>query len=228
MLFHSFFKIILDFVYPPFCYLCENQLGPEEDLFCQDCWQKQENIKSVYLPVGKMPYIPGPHKWISGSFACFQYSEITQEFIHLFKYKKFEHLSVSFGSQLAKVLKNSNSDVVFDVLVPIPLHKKRLKERGFNQSQLLAKSISEKSGIPLHSDLLCRNRYTLPQAKMNRDERIENVKGAFQFTNSPNLKGKTVLLVDDVLTTGSTMNECARVLKNGGAKDVFCLTITRI
>jgi competence protein ComFC len=225
---HSFFQIFIDFVYPPFCFLCDKKLESESLLLCKDCWNKQPKMKETYLPAEKMPYIPGPVKWMVGSFACFQYSEITQEFIHFFKYKKFEELSFSFAAELAKVLDKSSTHDLFDLLVPIPLHKNRLKERGFNQSELLAKALSEQTRIPVNKNSLVRIRYTQPQAKMSRKERIKNVKGAFQLKGSLEIKNKTILLVDDVLTTGSTMNECAKILKSGGAHKVYSLTITRI
>lgn len=225
---HSFFNVILDFIYPPFCYLCDNKLETKEEFFCKICWNKQKKIKDIYLHAEKMPYIPGPVKWISGSFACFEYSEITQEFIHFFKYKKFNELSNTFAAELADVLENAVTNIQFDLLASVPLHKKRLKERGFNQAELIAKSLSEKINIPYSSNTLVRPRYTKPQAKMSREERIKNVKDAFRLGDSQLLKSKIVLLIDDVLTTGSTMNECARLLRLGGAKEVYSLTITRI
>ena len=225
---HFFSKIILDFIYPPFCILCNNSLSADEETFCQKCWQNQQRIKESFLPASKMPYIPGPKIYLDGSVACFEYSEVTQEFIHTFKYRKLDRFSFAFGAELATVLKEFYKYPQIDAIVPVPLHKQRLKERGFNQSQLLAQAIADNTKIDLLDNVLFRSRYTKPQAKMNRQERIKNVQGAFELAGNSVLTDKIIVLVDDVLTTGSTMNECARVLKQGGAKAVFCLTLSRI
>lgn len=111
--------------------------------------------------------------------------------------------------------------------MPVPLHPKRVRERGFNQSLLLARYVARGLKSDLDFLSLKRVRYTLPQTRLAKKERQRNVRGAFQLKTRDAVKGKTILLVDDVFTTGNTMNECARILKQGGSGKVFCVSLAR-
>ncbi len=115
-----------------------------------------------------------------------------------------------------------------DVIIPVPLHPTRLRERGFNQSYLLAKAVGDQLKIQVWEKALSRTRYTQPQAKMQRKERLRNVTDAFNVNPIFNIKSKNIVLVDDVFTTGSTMNECARTLCLAGARTVTSLSIVRV
>jgi len=114
----------------------------------------------------------------------------------------------------------------FDVIVPVPLHPARRRERGFNQAELLARSLSRLTGLPVML-VLERVRYTTTQTAFDRTERMENLRNAFRLRPARNVRGSRVLLVDDVLTTGSTLSECARVLKESGASSVHAATAAR-
>jgi ComF family protein len=114
-----------------------------------------------------------------------------------------------------------------DLIVPIPLHKTRLRQRGFNQALLLASGIGKRFHIPLSYDNLVRLRATRPQVELSGEERIKNVAGAFSLVRPRDVRSKTIILVDDVFTTGATMNECAAVLKDAGAAHVMALTVAR-
>jgi ComF family protein len=114
-----------------------------------------------------------------------------------------------------------------DMLAPVPLHKKRLRQRGFNQALLLAAAIGQRFGIPLSCDNLVRVRYTRPQVELSAGERAANVAGAFALRRPAEAAGKSILLIDDVFTTGATLNECSRVLKEAGAASVTALTLAR-
>jgi ComF family protein len=112
-----------------------------------------------------------------------------------------------------------------DLLAPVPLHPKRIKHRGFNQSLLLAQAFP---GAPVAREAVIRTRHTMPQVRLNPEERHKNVKGAFAVTDPARVKGKHVLLVDDLYTTGATVKECARVLRRAGASRVEVLTVARV
>jgi ComF family protein len=115
-----------------------------------------------------------------------------------------------------------------DLIVPVPLHPRRLRERGFNQSGLLAGEFAHKIKALVSFDALRRKSQTLPQTRLNREERLRNVKGAFEISDAGKVRGRRILLVDDVFTTGTTLSECARTLKRkGGASEVHALTVTR-
>ena len=112
-----------------------------------------------------------------------------------------------------------------DFLVPVPLHRKRLRERGFNQALLLAKELSRRTEIPYQGRMLQKRKATPPQVQLNGGEREKGIKGAFHITDREGVEGKTILLIDDVYTTGATVNECSKVLIRGGAKRVDVLTL---
>ena len=114
-----------------------------------------------------------------------------------------------------------------ELIIPVPLHSRRLKERGFNQALLLAHQVSETYHIPLSSDNLFRVRRTRPQVELTGEERRKNVEGAFALRRPGDITDRRVVIIDDVFTTGATMNECAAVLKRSGAAQVTALTLAR-
>lgn len=114
------------------------------------------------------------------------------------------------------------------MLLPVPLHHKRLREREFNQSLLLAKKIGKALKIPLIPDNLQRIRWTRPQIELKGEERLINVKGAFALKNHKTIEGKSILLIDDVYTTGATVRECSKILKKAGVEKVYVLTLARV
>lgn len=149
------------------------------------------------------------------------YDGVLRKLIHLFKFGGVRPLRRTFGGFLAQVLPREPR---FDAIVPMPLHWRRRWQRGFNQSELLAREISRKWGIPVRK-LARRTRATPPQAGLTSAQRTANVQGAFEATTQ--LKGMRLLLVDDVLTTGATAGACARALKRAGAVHVSLLALAR-
>ena len=149
------------------------------------------------------------------------------EAIHLLKYTKKTSLTKPL-SELAKKTFFKIWDVgSIDMMISVPLHMKRLRQRGFNQAHLLTMSWARQEGIPLDGVTLCRSRWTEPQTNLSRTERRKNIKGAFSLRHPEKIKGQRILLVDDVFTTGATVNECARVLTRAGAESVDVLTLAR-
>lgn len=122
--------------------------------------------------------------------------------------------------------KNINAHEI-DLIVPVPLHPKKLRERQFNQSEVLASYLAKRLDKKIVKDKVKRIKYTMPQTELKRDERIKNVDGAFLAKDGHDLKGKTILLIDDVFTTGATLHECAKALKNAGAKKVVAFALAR-
>lgn len=114
-----------------------------------------------------------------------------------------------------------------EIVLPVPLHLKRLRERGFNQSGLMAKEFARCLGLPVSFDTLVRKNWTDPQTRLNRDQRHINVKNAFEVCEGEDVKGRRILILDDVYTTGTTLSECARMLRKKGALEVYALTVTR-
>lgn len=145
-----------------------------------------------------------------------------RELIHEFKYDKLTELANVLGKVLVFAARRNGLENV--TVVPVPLHPKRLSERGFNQAQLLGKRVARDTSWPL-SNLLCRSRATKTQTNLTREQRRTNVSGAFVCRGD--VAGKDILLVDDVITTGATLEECAKVLKRAGARRVQALVVAR-
>jgi ComF family protein len=149
--------------------------------------------------------------------------------IHRLKYSRESWLARPLGQLLAKARSETRIARLADeaVLVPVPLHARRMRERGFNQAELLASQMSRRVGLPIWN-VLERTRYTTTQTSLDREERMANLRGAFSLKRARrDLSGRTVWLIDDVLTTCSTADECARILKSAGAEIVVALAVAR-
>ena len=157
------------------------------------------------------------------------------ELIHQLKYKGKIQLARPLGTLLFAALCRFWKNADLDVIIPVPLHAKRFKKRGFNQAYLLIKDWQKRyakvgrvfSTIPINRDVLVREKHTKPQTGLNRKERVKNIKNAFKITDPELIEGKRVLIVDDVYTTGATTNECARILLKHKVKRVDILTLAR-
>lgn len=221
---------VLDCLFPPFCCDC-GKLGCE---ICPDCWKKIAVInQNLICPIcGDI----SPQKTICASCgsntkpAFFQmrswgiYSGVLKKAIQRLKFER------GFGviPYLIPVCVEfiSSLHISIDLIIPVPLSKKRLKERGYNQSDLIANSISKRLGMPYSLKSLTRIKSTRSQVGLNAMERAENVLNAFEG-NPELLKDRSVLLIDDITTTGSTINESSKALMTAGAKRVYCFTIAR-
>ncbi|MEN8252481.1 MAG: ComF family protein, partial [Patescibacteria group bacterium] len=225
-------KLLLDGLFPIRCLGC----GKFDEWICNDCHSSLPILTEQHCPVCKKhetldgktcpECISSGKNIIDGVFVASHYNDkLLKKSIHYFKYRFVYHLSEPLSLLLAQSLQNSTLSTP-DIIIPVPLHKRRLRWRGFNQAYLLAKNLDLQ--IPLNTDILKRIRYTAPQVKKkNRHKRQENLINAFVIEDNSQISGKNILLIDDVITTGTTLTECARVLKNAGAKTVFCLVLAR-
>lgn len=234
-----FFTSLLDLLLPSFCLACAKPLGSSPELlFCPDCLGKIHCIQSPLCPCCGRAFLvaAGPDHHcghclatpyhFNRARALFLYQDPLKEVIHRFKYHGNTACLPSLR-RLAQNLPQLAAMAGADWIVPVPLHPKRLRERGFNQALLLARAFFPKDRRISH-DLLVRTRVTEPQTSFNGKARRANLKNAFGVVNPQQLAGKKILLVDDVFTTGTTVNECARVLKKAGADEVMVLTLARV
>ena len=159
-----------------------------------------------------------------GAYSFGFYEDSLRKLIHLFKYGRVETLSKPLGRLLAQALPREQS---FDVIVPMPLHWRKRWQRGFNQAELLAHEVGRRTHVPV-ANALRRVRNTASQAGLTSAMRRENVSGSFRAKKRAALEGLSVLLIDDVMTTGATAASCARALKRGGARQVTLLTLARV
>jgi ComF family protein len=226
---------ILDILFPRFCLNC----GEEGDYLCQDCFSFFEILERQYCPFCQPPKIVLDGrtcsscrrlKKLNGLYAALSYDNyIVKNLVYQFKYSYLQELARPLAKIIAVYLVNLNREKDFSefVLIPVPLYKRKLKKRGFNQSEELAKELSKILKIPVFADALIKTRKTLNQVDLKKEEREKNVKGAFFCLRPELVSGRKILLTDDVFTTGSTMEESARVLKLAGAKQVWGLAIAR-
>ncbi|MEI9814121.1 MAG: ComF family protein [Acidobacteriota bacterium] len=205
----------------PVCASCLHETQPMlAEFFCVSC--KTPFVNAAPLDdAGQCALCRLGLKGFDAVYSFGSYEGTLRELIHLFKYEKMEPLAATFGPLLARALPRETS---FDVVVPMPLHWWKQWQRGFNQSELLARQIARRWHVPL-SNAVRRRRNTSAQAGLTNAKRRANVSGAFAVRNR--LDGKHVLLVDDVMTTGATASACARALKRAGAARVTLLTLAR-
>lgn len=165
------------------------------------------------------------------AWACYPREDSTEDplrqVVQKFKYGRKVALGKPLGWLMARGCQEYLMHRRVDLIVPVPLHPKRLRWRGFNQSVLLARQVSRAYDLPMDPFIVVRHKETTPQTQLSEAERRRNVRGAFSLRSGKTLHGKTLLLVDDVYTSGATVNECSRVLKQGGAKEVHVLTLAR-
>jgi competence protein ComFC len=229
---YQFYKLFwqgIDQVYPPFCAGC----GAKGARWCSHC---QQSVRLVMPPVceccGREQDTPGLCSWCQYSkphFASIRswgyFQGPLREAIHALKYRRDLGLGEVLSGPLNQMLAESTWPL--DLIVPVPLGVARLKERGYNQSGLIARPLAWETGLRYSPRALARVRETRSQVGLSLDQRKENVRGAFQASSNL-VAGKTVLLVDDVMTTGSTLEACAVALLQAGAMKVYGLTLARV
>jgi competence protein ComFC len=231
-------RAVASLFYPPMCVVCSGNVGVQEYL-CADCLAKAPRIKPPFCEKCSEQFLGA----ITGSFSCancahrrlyfdaavsaYRSRGIVRRLVHQFKYGRQFHLRHPLADWLGETLHDPRlRDRRFDIMVPVPLHPARERERGFNQAELLAELLSRKASIPVRSALE-RIRYTTTQTAFDRAERMENLRDAFRLRQKMHVQDLRVLLIDDVLTTGSTLSECARVLRKAGAVSVHAATAAR-
>ncbi len=244
-------NFILDLFFPKLCFGC----GAEGEWICSKCLGKMEVVKVAFCPNCKKPTIFGEvcetcrsKVFIDGVVVCAHFKEgVLREAIHNFKFNFVFDVGNFFGKMMVAKTKNyecriqntwlsrDNPGVVpagFDLVVPVPLHKKRFAFRGFNQAEILSRVICRERSRPfptgwaINCSGLKRIKHTTPQSELDREERLKNLKEVFVWSGEK-LFGKKILLVDDITTTGSTLEECAKVLKSAGAESVWGIVLAR-
>lgn len=210
----SYWKSLWALLFPPLCVGCGEVLRQHETLLCLSC-QYHLPINDFHL-FPKNAVVSRMEKFLvidrGLSYFNFSQASIVQSIIHQLKYKHRTDVAIYFGKLLATQVAAANPSVPFDVVVPIPLHPKKLRKRGYNQAAYLAKAIAEVLAIPVNLDNLIRVKYTVSQTGLSDFKRLANVEQAFFCPNAALFAGKHILLVDDVLTTGATIYAAALAL----------------
>ncbi|MSS73436.1 MAG: ComF family protein [Candidatus Latescibacteria bacterium] len=224
---------LLDFVFPPFCSLCREGLSDGERIVCEACWAKVALLSGPQCPRcgapstgdDRCPNCAGRDYRFSGACVLASFDEGAQALIHLLKYREKTSVGVRFGRMLGEAVKADPRMSGVDRVLPVPLHRSRVRERGYNQSDLIARGVGEALGRPVEARALARTRATRTQTELSGKERAQNVSGAFIVRRPERVAGLRLLLVDDVFTTGATLDACAGVLLDAGAVEVFVAAV---
>lgn len=237
---HHFINALVDIVYPKRCLGCKNKLdmAAVDNFICRDCWGRiKRNVPPFCHSCGRHLEKSNFSKNICAqcikqklhfdrAFSPCVYTGVIKELIHQFKYKSKDYLGFTLSRLMIEFIREYNLPMDYlDFIVPIPLHKTRLREREFNQAQILSKQIAKEFKKELLPDILWRHRLTKTQTDLEMHERLLNVKNSFQVNRLKDIRGKNLLIVDDVLTTGATASCAAQTLKDAGANIVFVLTL---
>lgn len=235
----------MDWLYPPRCRFCGDPAPGAEDCFCAACRARIRVIGGPLCTICGRPFLDTsgddhrcgnciarrPHFARARSWACYPTGEGEDHplrvVVQRFKYGRKVALGKPLGRMMALGCRGLFDPGGLDLIVPVPLHRQRLRWRGFNQSVVLAREVGRAWRLPVDPFVLVRSRETPPQTQLHEDERRKNVRRAFAVSPARPVGGKTVLLIDDVYTSGATVNECARALMRAGAKEVSVLTLAR-
>ncbi len=235
-----FFQSLVDLLYPQHCLICsEAIIDSSYESACKACLEKicinvsplcnkcGFPLKGVSAKNGSCSKCRNKLYYFDRALSVSEYSGITKKCIQLLKYKRKLKIGKNLSRIMLEFLKAHFNIASIDLITAVPLHKTKLKERGFNQSELFADFIRLNLNLPASFNNLRRVRNTLSQYQLSLEKRQLNIKDAFDCNDKSFFKNKSVLIVDDIFTTGATLNECSRVLKNAGAKKVYTLTMAR-
>lgn len=240
-MFRRLINAVTDILYPDTCISCKKNIKAKasiDNLLCVECWAKvKRNLPPFCYSCGRHLDSYNLTKniclsctknklYFDRAFSPCVYEGVVKDLIHQFKYKNKDYLAPLLSKLMIEFIKEYDLPIdVIDFLIPVPLSATKMREREFNQARVLSEQISREFNKAVVSDNLLRVRNTRSQTELEDNERFLNVKGSFSLARIEDMKGKSLLLVDDVLTTGATASEAASVLKNAGANIVFVLTL---
>lgn len=229
----------MDILYPRQCVGCGESSPATFRYICWDCWSDAVRVEAPFCALCGDP-VAGA---VDHEFICYscsaekpafdaarsaaRYDGVVGEALRQLKYERALWLAPDLVELLHRCLEAEYSEQRFDLIVPVPLYHVRRRERGYNQSAVLACELSRRMGCPAPPGMLRRIRPTVTQTNLTAADRLSNVSAAFQYRKREWLVGQRILLVDDIMTTGATVNACAKALKEGGAESVHAITVAR-
>jgi len=213
----SFFNVVLNLIYPNVCGICNDLC--KEDL-CKKC-------KITLNKIAKFKVDNYTNKNFKKHFYIFKYEGIIKNKLKDFKFNNKSYIYKTFVNFMLKNKKLCSFLKSYDIIIPVPIHNNRKLKRGYNQSALIVKELACFCNIEYKNNILIKQKNNKPQSTKNKDERKQNVAGVYILKNSDQIINKKILILDDIYTTGSTANECAKVLKNNGARWVDVITIAK-
>ena len=232
-----FTRSLLDFIYPPSCMHCD-MLMPKHSLLCDECMNRLQPIGYAECAACKAPLLqnqdicpkhpkPTDEEPIVFYRSLGIFNGVLKTLIHGLKYRDRTDIGIYFGHLIGKLIDRERRFRDFELLVPVPIHKIRKRDRGYNQSEMIARGITERCGMPSNSKAVRRVRNTQSQTKLDLKNRQENVRNVFEVVDKDVISGKGIIIVDDVVTTGATTKELARALIAAGAKKICVACVAR-
>jgi ComF family protein len=214
----------------PVCRECLGAIEPVREPQCVVCGDRLASAQ-LLMGDGRCPSCRDSQPGFERAVSFGEYEGELRGLIHLLKYEGVTPAAAPLGRMMAQAIREllSGRGQVSPLLIPVPLHKNRRRSRAFNQAELIADAAAKRLSprLEVASSILLRQRDTISQVGLSRDERMENMRGAFRVADPARVKGRTIIVVDDVMTTGTTLSECARVLQQAGAERVWAVTVAR-
>ena len=225
----------LEFIFIPTCGIC-NKLG--EGYLCNRCKKQLEKytINEIELKeknnYTKFKYlnkemVRDKEEQAIEKMHIFWYKEVVRDTILQYKFKDKPYLYRTFCEFIVKNKKALEFIKSYDIIIPVPMYKTKIRKRGYNQSELIAKELAKKLGMQMENDVIIKIRDNKIQSTLNKQERQENIKNAYKLINPNKIENKKVLIFDDIYTTGATLNECVKVVESGNASKIGILTLAK-
>ncbi len=225
----SIVQPLKDFLFPPLCLACRDRLSSADRYLCAHCSQSLLRVGESDVTMAVLKDRFACSDVISSFLPLFYFEEdgVLQHVIHALKYEEMTALGVMFGETIGAALLEHPDYADVDLIVPVPLHAQKERERGYNQSACICTGIARVMNLPLAEHIVRRPKNTRSQTKLSASARLENVKDAFEAdaASAGTIRDKKILLVDDVITTGATIQSCAQVLRSAGATEIVCASI---
>lgn len=210
-------EFILNYIFPPACSVCGKV---DENWLCSNCQKRIERLE-------KFCVVEIENKKYEKLFYLFKYESLVRKLILQYKFSNKAYLSHFFAGEIVKNEENQKLLKQYDMIIPVPMHKKKMKKRGYNQTELVAEELAQKLEIELRKDIITKVVNTTTQSKLGGKERKTNIQHAFFIKNDIEVEDKKVILLDDIYTTGATSQECSRVLKDAGATEILVLVLAK-
>ena len=224
---NSYLNAFTELFFPRICYGCGAHLFSSEQEICKRCLRKLPRTGFELIDNDPVSQTFWGRVKLEKATSLYYYrkGEMLQKLLHLLKYRGNFQMGQVFGIQMGNVFKQSGFMVGIDMIIPVPLHEKKLRLRGYNQSEYIAIGLSHATGVEVVKDRLLRTVFTESQTRKGRFERWENVSNIFTVANPESLNGKHVLIIDDVVTTGATLEACAQALLQNSSVKVSIATV---
>ena len=225
----SIVQSLKDFLFPPLCLSCRGRLCSADDHLCARCARSLARVEAADYTMAVLNSRYADSAVISSFYPLYYFEEdgVLQHVIHALKYEEMTALGERYGEAIGAALLAVPAYAGVSVIIPVPLHARKERERGYNQSACICTGIARVMRLPVASDVVFRQKNTRTQTKLSAAARLKNVRDAFAADprGAKKIRGATVLLVDDVITTGATIHACARTLRAAGAGEIVCASI---